>query len=244
MCFPEMKDDQMFVQFNIKAFGLGMSIVTMLVANTQCAVAGTIPYPSPGTLNATTYTFTASNTGEVIAYYAGSTASYDNQLGMLINGVQSSAGFGLDNHTSPLGLAFDLGHVTKGDTLVFDLKVISLGGLLVYSDPSKNSAYDNGGPGLNHVYSTPYSGGSLGNNIPDGTFVGFEDLRGGGDKNYNDEDFVFTNVASVLSSSAAAGVPEPSSIVVFGLGVIGLIGSAIRKERQKRKRSNCVTTAK
>lgn len=74
--------------------------------------------------------------------------------------------------------------------------------------------------------------------------MGFEDLRGGGDKNYNDEDFVFTNVASVLSSSAAAGVPEPSSIVVFGLGVIGLIGSAIRKERQKRKRSNCVTTAK
>ena len=222
----------MSVHFTIKAFGFGMSVLTLLAATTQSAVAGTIPYPTPGTLNPTTYTFTASNTGDVMAYFAGSTASFDNQLGMLINGVQSSSGFGLDDHTSAIGAAYDLGHVTKGDTLVFDMKNNTLGGLIVYSDPSMNSAYDNGGPGLNHVYSTPYTG-SLGNGIPDGTFVGFEDLRGGGDKNYNDETFVFTNVASVLSVAGAVGVPEPSSIVVFGLGAIGLIASAIRKRRQK-----------
>jgi len=230
-----MKDVRMSAKFTLKTFGFGLSVLTMLAASAQCAVAGTIPYPNAGTLNSTTYAFTASNTGDVIAYFAGSTASYDNQLGMLINGVQSSSGFGLDNHTSALGLAFNLGHVTKGDTLVFDIKVISLGGAYCYSDPSMNSAYDNGGPGLNHVYSTPYSGGSLGNNIPNGTFVSFEDLRGGGDKNYNDEDFVFTNVASVLTSSSTAGVvvSEPSSIVAFGIGAIGLITSAIRKRRQK-----------
>ncbi len=235
MFFPEMKDVQMSVKCVIKICGFGLSLLTLLAASTQYAVAGTIPYPNPGTLNSTTYTFTANNTGDVIAYFAGSTASFDNQLGMLINGVQSSSGFGLDDHTSALGLAFDLGHVTKGDTLVFEMKNNTLGGLIVYSDPSMNSAYDNGSPGLNHVYSTAYTG-SLGNNIPDGTFVSFEDLRGGGDKNYNDEDFVFTNVASVLTSSSTAGVvSEPSSIVAFGIGAVGLITSAIRKRRQNSK---------
>lgn len=231
----------MSVKFTFNAFRFGLSVLTLLAASIQCAVAGSIPYPNAGTLNPTTYTFTANNTGDVIAYFAGSTASYDNQLGMLINGVQSSSGFGLDNHTSALGLAFDLGHVTKGDTLVFDMKNNTVGGLIVYSDPSMNSAYDNGGPGLNHIYSTAYTG-SLGNNIPDGTYVGFEDLRGGGDKNYNDETFVFTNVASVLSTSTTAGiVAEPSSVVVFGLGAIGLMTSAIRK-RRKKSANECVVT--
>ncbi len=228
-----MKVLLMSVKIANKVFSVGLSVLTLLAANTHFAFAGTIPYPNPGTLNPTTYTFTAANTGDVIAYYAGSTASYENQLGMLINGVQSSSGFGLDDHTTALGTAFNLGHVTKGDTLVFDLKVLSLGGLIVYSDPSMNSAYDNGGPGLNHVYSTPYSGGSLGNNIPNGTFVAFEDLRGGGDKNYNDEDFVFTNVGSISTTTNSAAVSEPSSIVAFGLGAIGFIAFTIMKRRQK-----------
>ncbi len=225
-----MKDDRMSVQPIIKAL---LVSCTLFAVSTQCAFAGAIPYPNSGTLNPTTYTFTASNTGEVMAYFAGSTASFDNQLGMLINGVQSSSGFGLDNHSSAIGLEFDLGHVTKGDTLVFEMKNNTLGGLIVYSDPSMNSAYDNGGPGLNHIYSTAYTG-SLGHNIPNGTYIGFEDLRGGGDKNYNDETFVFTNVASTLSSANAASVPEPSSIVVLGVGAVGcLLASAIRKRRQQ-----------
>ena len=217
----------------ISAFFSGLFLVTFLVASTQTAVAGAIPYPNRGTLNPVTYTFKAENTGDVIAYYAGSTASYENQIGMLINGVQSSAGFGLSNRTSTLGLAFNLGRVTKGDTLVFDLKVLSLGGKIVYSDPSMNSAYDNGGPGLNHIYSTSYTG-SLGHNIPNGTFVSFEDLRGGGDKNYNDENFVFTNVGS-SSPSTAAMVPEPPSLVMFALGAVGFVASTLRKRGQKFK---------
>ena len=221
----------MLSRFNKMSFSSGASVLALLVTSAQWVIADSIPYPHAGTLNPNVYSFTADHTGEVIAYFAGSTAGYDNQLGMLINGVQSSAGFGLDNHSSPLGLAFDLGHVTKGDSLVFDLRVNSLGGLLVYSDPSKNAAFDNANQGLNHVYSTPYTG-SLGHGIPNGTFVSFEDLRGGGDKNYNDEDFVFTNVASDSTLSPHA-VPEPSSIALCGLGALGLIANAFRKRRQK-----------
>ena len=211
----------MFIPRSFPSFLKCAVIVMLLITkNADFAFANTIPYPTPGTPNPFTYSFTASQTGDIIAYFAGSTASYHNQVGMLINGVQSSAGFGLENHSSSLGQSFNLGHVNAGDQLIFDLKVDTLGGLIVYSDPTRNGAYDNG-KGLNHVYSTPYTGG-LGNGIPNGTYVSFEDLRGGGDYNYNDEDFVFTNVATFQANNLAA-VPEPSSFALFGIGVLGFV---------------------
>lgn len=189
--------------------------------------ADLIPYPTPGDVNPVTYTFTAASTGDVIAYFAGSQASYDNQLGMLINGVLSSAGYGLDNQTSSLGDAFNLGHVTAGNTLVFMLHNIS--GLQTppdqidaFSDPSLNAGYDD--PSYtgshNHVYSTAYTQSPPIASIPKGTYVGFEDLRfPNSDFNYFDETFVFTNVNTIV------GVPEPSSASV--VLVVSLVGGAI-----------------
>lgn len=215
----------MFIPRSCQWFLNCAAIVALLITkNADVAFADSIPYPYPGTINSVTYSFTANQTGDIIAYFAGSTASYHNELGMLINGIQSSAGFGLENHSSSLGSSFNLGHVKAGDQLIFDLKVDSLGGLLVYSDPTKNGAYDNG-KGLNHIYSTPYTG-SLGHGIPNGTFVSFEDLRGGGDKNYNDEDFVFTNIAAFQAQNIAS-VPEPSSFALLCFGILGLLVSTI-----------------
>jgi hypothetical protein len=186
----------------------------------QVAHADPIPYPNVGSYNPITYTFTAATTGDVVAYIVGGFgASYENKMGLLDNGVLTSAGFGLDNHSSALGQSFDLGQVTAGDTLTFVLHNLSLG-QDAYSDPSMNVAYDLPGSALghNHIYSTPYTATSpLFPGVPKGTYVAFEDLRfPGSDFNYNDESFVFTNVNSVPE-------PETCALLLAGLGVLGWV---------------------
>jgi hypothetical protein len=181
--------------------------------------ADAIPYPNVGTYNATSYSFTAANTGDVIAYFVGGgTAGYTNEMGLLVNGVQTAAGFGLNNHATAVGTSFDLGPVTAGDSLVFVLNNLSLG-KKAYSDPGMNVTYDDPGvTGHNHVYSTAYTATSpVFGTVPAGAYVAFEDLVfPNSDFNYNDESFVFTNVGTT-------SVPEPASIALLLSGGLPLL---------------------
>jgi hypothetical protein len=141
-------------------------------------------------------------------------------LGMLDNGVPTSAGFGLNNHASVVGQSFDLGAVTAGDALTFVLDSLSLGAM-AYSNPSLNSSYDtDGSKGHDHVYATGYTSTPPIASIPNGTYIGFEDESfPASDFNYNDETFVFTNVSTAIASS-----PEPGTVmlVLFGTVLLGL----------------------
>jgi hypothetical protein len=202
------------------------AVAVAAVASLSVRAADLIPYGNVFTENPTTYTFTALSTEHVIAYFWDrSGAAFENVLGLKVNGVLQG-GFGLDNQTSNAGDHYDFGSVNAGDTLVFVMRNLhtdfndqtspSLGD--VFSDKSQNGPYDGfgPGPGLNHIYSTPYTGNpDHDNGIPHGIYVGFEDLPAfdSPDFNYTDEQFVFTNVAS----SAA---PLPST-ALFGSVLLG-----------------------
>ncbi len=203
-----------------------------LLSAAAAQAATSIPYPNSGQLNPTTYTFTAATTGDIVGYFAGSGAGWDEQVGLMVNGVMPTT-FGLDDHSSAIGAAFDFGHVNAGDSLVFVLQANGNPGKFAYSDPTLNGPYDSLPVGTNHVYSTAYNNGSLGHAIPAGTYLAFEDLpTSWSDHNYFDDTFVFTNVGTRASLSSPSGVPEPTSWALMILGVGG-IGAALRSRRAR-----------
>ncbi len=197
---------------NVKAVLSGALFAAVL--GIGAAKADVIPYPNIGTANPVTYNFTAQGTGDVIAYFYTSSAGYDETIGLLVNGVSTGI-TGLPNHGSAFGQALDLGFANAGDTLVFTLHVSTTGDVF-YS----NSALNADG-GFNHVYSTAYSGGG---GIPAGTFLAFEDLNGGGDKDYNDTSFVVDPITS--------GVPEASTWAMMLIGFAGMGLAAYRRSRK------------
>jgi hypothetical protein len=182
------------------------------------AQAGAIPYPDIGTAIAIpSYDFTATSTGNITAYFYTSDAGDTEEVSMLVNGVPTGI-FGLNNHTSSVGEAFNLGAVSKGDTIEFFIADLSTG-VNWYSNAADNS------DGFNHAYATAYTGGYFG--IPAGTYVGFED-RPSGDYDYNDDQFVFTDVAS----SVIPGAPEASTWAMMVLGFAGLSFAGWRAQRR------------
>lgn len=186
---------------------------TLAFAGLSAAEAAIPVYANPGTINPTIYGFSATATGDVMAYFAGSSAGYTSEIGLSVNGGPVGL-FCLNNKTSVLGQSCNLGSVSMGDTLEFVLKVFNTGAF--YS----SNALSNPG-NQNHVYSTPYAGGDFG--IPAGIYVGFEDLPNLGDKDYNDHQFVFTN-------AGGGAVPEASTWVMLIAG-FGFVGLAMRRRK-------------
>jgi hypothetical protein len=173
-----------------------------LVSVVGSVMAVPTPYGNPGTVNPITYTFTATGTGDITAYFVGESAGFGSDVGLSINGAAPSS-FGLQNHTgaggttsTPYGTSFIMGSANAGDTLRFVLRVSTTNyngppplDYLLNSDPALNTPL-----GANHIYSAPYAGDAL---IPAGTYVGFEDIlltEAGNDLDYNDHQFVFVGV--------------------------------------------------
>jgi len=201
-----------------------LSLILFLVVSAFSIVAvkaNPLLYPQTGSPNTQTYSFTATTTGEIGGYFLGSSAAYTNTVSLLINGVitpESSSGL-FNNHTSNFGDYVVFGHANAGDVLTFQIKVADTGQTWS-SDLSKNTDH------VNHLFSKSYSGDADNSLLPAaGAYLGFEDIKGGGDLDYNDEAFFVTNVN-------VSPVPEPETYAMLLIG-LGLIFSFTKHSRKR-----------
>ena len=194
-------------------------VVTMAIVVTSlpALAAGCIPYCNVGTI-APTHIFTAASNGNITGYFVGSNAGGLDFVRMLDINTGTVSPWLFDNQTSIPGDTANFGFANAGDTIVFELENVSQGSPIFASDPSLSVDGDN------HAYATAFNGGILnGFNFPAGTYVGMEDLPAGNtDWDYNDDQFLFVGVSD-------SQTPEPSSLMLFGSGVLGLAGVLRRR---------------
>ena len=155
--------------------------------------------------------------GEVIVYFAGHTAAYESVLNVF---EPCCIGPFFRNHVVPVGGAFSLGTFDAGTILRVRLDVLSTGRSFTSGAGASNP------DGLVHVAHANWAADAT---IPvDGIWVGFEDMYGGGDLDYDDNSFVFTQVAS----PDVASTPEPASLTLFGSALIAVSVWGMRRKQK------------
>lgn len=137
--------------------------------------------------------------GNVVIRFEGTAASFDSLIS--VNGGAQV----FPNHGTLVGTTLDLGFFAAGTPLDIALHVTTTGNVF-HTGPGAGNP-----DGLIHA-NVIYNFGE-----PGRTFVGFEDIFGGGDLDYDDHMFSFTNIQ--------AAIPEPGTyaLMLAGLGVVGFM---------------------
>jgi hypothetical protein len=205
-----------------------LALLTILAAGSSSLLADSIPYPNPGTIIPGSTTVTA-NGGQIDAYFVSYNASNNDVLYLVDLDTGTRVGPSFPNKTTAQGTFADFGTYAAGTNLAFEIVDLTINQTF-----SSDTALSD--DGVNHAYTTAFSGGTLGNgqgggntvNLPAGTYVGFEDLpAGSSDEDYNDLTFIFTSVTATPPPPST--VPEPSSFLLFGTGLLGAAATLRRR---------------
>lgn len=161
-------------------------------------------HASPKNLQASSKSLFVATSGEVILTFLSKSAAYSSDLFLV--GTPDSI---LNNQTAEGGQQFSLGSFLAGTELVFKIFVNDTGHTFFNGIAANNP--DN----KLHAAYKARSGKPL--------IVGFEDLYGGGDRDYNDLKFSLSNV--VIGNTPVVAVPEPETyaMMLAGLFVIGAL---------------------
>ena len=140
--------------------------------------------------------------GEIVVTFESASAAFDSLI--LVNGGVPF----FPNHATAPGSTVSIGTFAAGTVLDFALMVVNTGNVF-HTGPAAGNP-----DGVIHAVVT-YNFGA-----PGTTRVGFEDILGGGDLDYNDYIFSFRSVAAV---------PEPETNVLMLAGLMAVAWLARRR---------------
>lgn len=162
--------------------------------------------PFSGAQNPSTGSLYAATTGEVILTFLSKQADFSTDVS-----VQGSPTTVFNNQTAVAGTSYSLGSFQAGAEILFSFFVNSTGDTFLSGAATNNT---------DNTAHTAYQ--LVGNSL----LVGFEDIKFGGDGDYND---IIFSVSNATINKPVSPVPEPELVSMLAAGLM-LLGFSIRKK--------------
>ena len=147
--------------------------------------------------------------GNVVVEVLASSSSFDNDIAFFFDfpDTASSHFIGIDDHPGSVDLGAGGFHFVSGEELVFGIRSPARGGSLFLMGGAERNA-----DSKTHA---KVSASPAGTGFVEAWTVGFEDLFGGGDHDFDDA------VIRISQSGISRPVPEPVTVLLLGLGFAG-----------------------